>query len=84
MEVPITLQKSVSKGSDRGKKSLRGCSFGQQANGTDTSKCFRRGSQDHLTAKCLKPPKENKKEKKQVCFIAKGNCACNRGENNTD
>ena len=38
-------------------------------------KCFRYGSEDHLNAKCLKPPKENGKRRKQVLFNEKGNHA---------
>ena len=30
--------------------------------------CFRCGSEDNLIAKCLKPPKENEKQKNQVRF----------------
>ena len=33
-----------------------------------TQKCFRCGSVDHLIAKFSKPPKDNKKQRKQVCF----------------
>ena len=47
-------------------------------------KCIRCGSEDHLIIKCPKPPKDNKKRRKQVCFTEKGNCACDNGENNSD
>ena len=47
-------------------------------------KCFRCLSEDHLIAKCPKPPKENEKQRKQVCFIEKGNLACDNGKNNGD
>ena len=39
-------------------------------------KFFRCGSEDHIIAKCPKPPKDNKKRRKQVNFNEKGNCAC--------
>ena len=47
-------------------------------------KCFRSGSEDHLIAKCPKPPKENEKQQKQVRFNEKVNCACDNNENNND
>ena len=47
-------------------------------------KCFRCGSEDHMIAKCSKPPKDNEKRLKQVRFNEKGNRACNKGKNNDD
>ena len=47
-------------------------------------KCFRRGSEDYLIAKCSKPPKDNQKRRKQVCFNEKVNRACDNGKNNND
>ena len=47
-------------------------------------KCFRCGSEDHLIKKFPKPPKENEKQKKQVHFNKKGDCACDNGKNNSD
>ena len=47
-------------------------------------KCFRCRSQDHLIAKCPKPPKDNEKRKKKVRFNEKGNRACDNGKNNDD
>ena len=47
-------------------------------------KCFRYGSEDHMIAKCPKPPKDNEKRRKQVCFNEKCNRACNNGEDNDD
>ena len=38
-------------------------------------KCFRCGSEDHLIVKCTKPPKDNEKQRNQVCFSERGNCA---------
>ena len=46
-------------------------------------KCFRCGSIDHLIAKCPKPPKDNEKWRKKVCFNEKGNRACDNGKNNS-
>ena len=36
-------------------------------------KCFRYGSEDHLIAKFLKPPKDNNKQQNQVCFSERAN-----------
>ena len=47
-------------------------------------RCFRCGSEDHMIAKCPKPPKDNEKRRKQVRFNEKGNHACDNGENNND
>ena len=47
-------------------------------------KSFRCGSEDHLIAKCPKPPKYNEKWQKQVRFNEKGNRACNNGEHKSD
>ena len=35
-----------------------------------------------MIAKCPKPPKDNEKRRKQVCFNEKGNRACDNGEDN--
>ena len=48
------------------------------------TKCFRCGPEDHLIAKCLKPPKDNEKRSKKVRLNEIGNCACNNGENTSD
>ena len=45
-------------------------------------KYFRCGSEDHMIKKCLKPPKDNEKPRRQERFNKKGNCACDNGENN--
>ena len=45
-------------------------------------KCFRCGSEDHIIAKCPKPPKDNEKKRKQVSFNEKFNRACDNGEDN--
>ena len=47
-------------------------------------KCSRCVSEDHLIAKCTKPPKENEKQRKQVCFNEKYNRSCDNGKNNND
>ena len=47
-------------------------------------KCFRCGYEDHMIAKCPKPPKYNEKRRKQVRFNEKGNHACDNGEDNDD
>ena len=38
-------------------------------------KFFRCVFVDHLIYKCPKPPKDNKKQRKQVLFNERGNCA---------
>ena len=43
-------------------------------------KMFRCGSEDHLIIKFPKPPKENEKRRKQVCFNEKVNRACDNGK----
>ena len=47
-------------------------------------KCFRCVSEDHMIAKCPKPPKDNKKRRRQVRFNEKGNCACGNIKNDDD
>ena len=47
-------------------------------------KFFRCGSEDHMIAKCLKPPKDNEKLCKQVRFNEKVNRACDNREDNDD
>ena len=37
-----------------------------------------------MIAKCLKPPKDNEKRRKQVRFNEKGNHECQNGENDDD
>ena len=47
-------------------------------------KCFRCGSEDHMSAKCPKPPKDNEISRRQVPFNEKGNRACDNGKNDVD
>ena len=47
-------------------------------------KCFRCKSEDHMIAKCPKPPKDNEKRRKELPYNEKGNRACDNGENNSD
>ena len=47
-------------------------------------KCFICGSEDHLIAKCPKPPEDNEKLLNIVCLNEKGNRACDNGKNNRD
>ena len=47
-------------------------------------KCFRCGYEDHMIAKCPKPPKDNEKRLKQVRFNEKDNRAHDNGKNNND
>ena len=39
---------------------------------------------DHMIEKCPKPPKDNEKRRKQVCFNEKGNRSCDNGEKEND
>ena len=52
--------------------------------GRPPRKYFRCGYKDHMIAKCPKPPKDNKKRRRQVRFNEKGNRACDNGKNNND
>ena len=45
---------------------------------------FRCGSEDHMIAKCTKPPKDNEKQRNQVRFYEKGNRVCDNGKNDDD
>ena len=47
-------------------------------------KCYRCGSEDHMIAKCPKPPKDNEKRRKQVRINEKGNRTCDNGKDNND
>ena len=47
-------------------------------------KCFRCVSEDHMIAKCPKPPKDIENGRRQVRFNEKGNRACDNGKNNDD
>ena len=43
-------------------------------------KCFGCGSEDHMIAKCPKPPKDNDKRRRQVRFNEIFNRACDSDE----
>ena len=47
-------------------------------------KSFRYRYEDHMIAKFPKPPKDNEKQRRQVRFNEKVNCACDNNENNDD
>ena len=47
-------------------------------------KCFRCRYEDHLITKYTKPPKDNEKRQKQVCFNERGNRECDISKNNSD
>ena len=47
-------------------------------------KCFRCGSEDHLIAKCPKPPKDNEKRRKSDKSKEKGNSAKYNSDNEDD
>ena len=68
MEVLIILQrikKNIRKDND---KSCAAGDLYRQRNERVFCKCFRCGSVDHLIAKCLKPPKDNKKQQNTFRF----------------
>ena len=47
-------------------------------------KCFRCGSEDHLIAKCPKPPKDSKKRRKSDKAKEKGNSAKDNSDDDDD
>ena len=47
-------------------------------------KCFGYGSEDHLIAKCPKPPKESEKRRKSEKSKEKGNSACDNSDDEDD
>ena len=65
-------------------KSTCGWWFGQQKNGTHALEKITYEYEDHLIEKCPNPPKEYGKQKKQVHFNEKGNCANNNRKNNSE
>ena len=84
MEVLITLQKNVSKGSDRKSKKLVQLvlwTIEEQKRHLETFRC---GSKDHLIEKCPKPPKDNEKRQNQVLFYERVNFACDNSKNTSD
>ena len=65
----------------------KACAVGVSSNSNSERpprKFSRCGSEDHMIAKCPKPPKYNEKRRKQVRFNEKGNRACDNGDNNYD
>ena len=47
-------------------------------------KCYRCGSEDHIIAKCSKPPKDSEKQRKSVRFNEKVNRACDNTDDDND
>ena len=47
-------------------------------------KCFRCGSEDHMIAKCPKPPKDSEKIRKSARSNEKGNRACDNSKDDND
>ena len=47
-------------------------------------KCFGCASEDHMIAKCPRPPKDHGKRRNQVPFNEKSNRASDNGDNNND
>ena len=85
MEVIIILPEINSKELERKGRKLARLMFHVNWNPErPPRKFFRYGSEDHIIAKCPKPPKYNEKRQRQVRFIKKGNRACNNDKNNND
>ena len=79
------LQKNVSKRIRQEKENSRAVGISSNRNSDRPArKCYRCGSEDHMIAKCTKPPKVNEKRRKQVRFNEKGNRACDNGKDVND
>ena len=85
VEVIIILRKKCFERIRKEKEKARAVDVSSNRNlERPTRKCFRCGSEDHMIAKCPKPPKDNDKRRKKVCLNKKGNRACKNGEANDD
>ena len=83
VEVIIILRKNVSKGLERKRRKLAFVDISSNSNlERPPRKCFGCGSEDHMIAKCPKPPKYNYKRRKQVNFNEKVNRSCDNGKDN--
>ena len=71
---------NVSKRSEKKEKARAAGDLENRRTEHTPRKCFICGSKDNLIEKCLKPPKENDKQRKQVSFNEKDNRACNNGK----
>ena len=81
VEVIIILRKNVSKGLERKRRKLARLMFHlTEIRNVCLVKCYRCGSEDHMIAKCPKPPKDNEKRRKQVSFNEKVNRSCDNGK----
>ena len=82
------MQKYVSKVLESKSKNLVRLVIVHQTYRTHTLQNFRCGSKDNLIIKYPNPPKENKKQQKQVRFNERGNHAsqkkCDNGKSNND
>ena len=75
MEVLTILHKQFKNiRKDKGEACADGDSEGQKTEHAP-HKWFRCGYVDHLVTKCPKPPKDNEKRQKTVCFNENGNHA---------
>ena len=69
------------------KEKEKACSAGTSSNKNSdrpARKCFRCGSEDHMIAKCPKPPKESEKRRKSEKSKEKGNRACDNSDDDND
>ena len=69
------------------KEKEKSCAAGTSSNKNSDrpdQKCYRCGSEDHMIAKCPKPPRDSEKISKSECSKEKGNRACNNGEDDND
>ena len=83
VEVTIILRKKCFKSIRKEKEKARAVDVSSNRNSEHPPhNFFRCGSEDHMIAKCPRPPKYNEKRRKQVQLNEKGNRACDNGEDN--
>ena len=75
LEVLTILQKQIQKYKKGNGESLCGCGSEKLRTERTPRKCFRCGSEDKIIDECPKPPKDNKKKRRQFHFIERGNSA---------
>ena len=81
VEVIIILQKNVSKELERKRRNLARLNRNPERL---PRKRFRCGSEDHINAKCPKPPKKMRSGESKYVFMKEVNRACNNGKENND
>ena len=58
--------------------------FVKQKFGSSSSECFRCGYEDHMIAKCPKPPKDSEKRRKSERSKEKDNRACDNSDDDDE